>query len=70
MSPGSAIVQNAPVPWGFRKTKTILPGVRLSLGRRSAGLSLGRRGARVGVNTKGRRTLSLSKLGFFWRRRF
>ena len=55
--------------WGFRKSKQILPGVRLNVSKRGAGVSLGRRGARVSVNSRGRRTLSLSKLGFFWRRR-
>ena len=55
--------------WGFRKSKQLLPGVRLNVGRRSSSLSFGRRGARVSVNNRGKRTLSLSKLGFFWRRR-
>lgn len=55
--------------WGFRKTIRIAPGLRLNLGKRSAGLSLGRRGARVSANTRGRKGLSLSRLGFFWRRR-
>jgi hypothetical protein len=57
------------VAWGFRKSKQLVPGVRLNIGKRSAGLSFGGRGARVSVNSRGRRTLSLSKLGFFWRRR-
>jgi hypothetical protein len=57
------------VAWGFRKSKKILPGVRLNVGKRGAGISVGGRGVRLSANTRGRRTLSLSRLGFFWRRR-
>ena len=55
--------------WGFRKSKQLVPGVRLNIGKRSAGLSFGGRGARVSVNSRGRRALSVSKLGLFWRKR-
>ena len=56
--------------WGFRKSKQIGPGLRLSLGKRSLGLSAGRQGARVSRNTKGRKGASLSWKGFFWRKSF
>jgi hypothetical protein len=55
--------------WGFRKSFRVGPGLRLNLGKRSAGLSLGRRGARVSANTRGQKALSLSRLGLFWRKR-
>jgi hypothetical protein len=57
------------VAWGFRKSKTLLRGVRLTLGKRGASVSVGRRGARVTANSRGRKNLSLSALGVFWRRK-
>jgi hypothetical protein len=39
---------------GFRKSFKLAPGVRLNLGRRSAGVSVGPRGAKVSANTRGR----------------
>jgi hypothetical protein len=55
--------------WGFRKSLKLAPGLRLNLGKRSAGVSLGPRGARVSANTRGQKLLSLSRLGFFRRKR-
>ena len=55
--------------WGFRKSVKLAPGLRLSLGRRSAGLSVGRRGARLSAATRGRRGASLGWRGLFWRKR-
>jgi len=57
------------VSWGFRKSVKLAPGLRLSLGRRSAGLSVGRRGARLSAATRGRRGASLGWRGLFWRKR-
>ena len=55
--------------WGFRKSVKLAPGLRLNLGRRSAGLSVGRRGARLSANTRGRGGASLGRRGLFWRKR-
>lgn len=51
--------------WRFRRSLKIAPGVRLNLGRRSAGVSVGPRGAKVSVNTKRevRRTAGLPGTG-------
>ena len=58
--------------WQFRRRKKLLPGVTLSLGKRSASLSVGRRGARLTQGTRGT-TASLALLGtglsYVWRRR-
>ena len=43
----------------FRKSFKIAPGVRLNVGRKSAGISLGTKGARVSINTKGRKTTTV-----------
>ena len=40
----------------FRKTKKILPGVRLNLGAKSAGITFGPRGLTHTISTTGRRT--------------
>ena len=44
----------------FRKSKKILPGVRLNFSNKSVGVSLGGKHARVSVNSSGRRTYSAS----------
>jgi hypothetical protein len=44
-------------------------GIRLNVGRRGVGMSFGPRHAKVSVNTSGRRSLYLSLLGFFFRKR-
>jgi hypothetical protein len=59
----------APMPLGFRKSRRLAPGVRLNIGKRSAGLSVGRRGARVSASTSGRRGAWFSWRGLYWRRR-
>lgn len=40
----------------FRKSFKILPGVKLNLGKKSAGVSVGTTGARYSVNSSGRKT--------------
>lgn len=40
----------------FRKSIKILPGVKLNLGKKSAGVSVGTTGARYSVNSSGRKT--------------
>lgn len=40
----------------FRKSIKILPGVKLNLGKKSAGVSIGTNGARYSVNSSGRKT--------------
>lgn len=44
----------------FRKSKKILPGVRLNFSNKSVGVSLGGKRARVPVNSSGRKTYSAS----------
>lgn len=55
--------------WGFRRSRRIAPGVRLNIGKRGLGVSVGPRHAKVSTNTGGRRSLYLSALGFFFRKR-
>lgn len=43
----------------FRRSKKILPGVRLNLNKDSIGLSFGVRGLRYTINSKGRRTATI-----------
>ena len=51
--------------WRYRRSVKIAPGVRLNLGKRSAGVSVGPRGAKLSVNTKRevRRTVGLPGTG-------
>lgn len=37
----------------FHKSFKVAPGIRINVGKKSAGLSLGKKGARVSINTKG-----------------
>ena len=53
----------------YRKSKNLGGGVRLNVGKKSAGLSAGVKGARVGVNSKGRIGLSLGIPGTNFRYR-
>jgi Protein of unknown function (DUF4236) len=55
--------------WGYRRSKRIVPGVRLNLGKHGVGMSLGPRHAKMSTNTTGRRSVYLSLLGFFFRKR-
>jgi hypothetical protein len=57
------------VSWGFRKSRRLGPGVRLNVSKRGLGLSVGPRGAKASANTRGQRSVSLSLLGFFFRKR-
>ena len=52
----------------FRKGVRIAPGVRLTFSKRGASVSAGPRGVKVGTDMRGRRRVSLSALGFLWRR--
>jgi hypothetical protein len=55
--------------WGYRRSRRLAPGVRLNLGKRGLGVSVGPRHTRLSANTRGRRSLYLSALGFFFRKR-
>jgi Protein of unknown function (DUF4236) len=55
--------------WGIRRRRRLAPGVRLNIGKRSLGVSVGPRGAKLSMNTRGRRSLYLSLLGLFFRKR-
>jgi hypothetical protein len=55
--------------WGFRRSRRILPGVRLNVSKRGLGVSVGPKRAKLSANTRGRRSLNLSALGFFFRKR-
>ncbi|MDX6370523.1 MAG: hypothetical protein QOG93_2025 [Gaiellaceae bacterium] len=55
--------------WGYRRSRRIAPDVRLNLGKRGVGMSVGPRHAKVSMNTRGRRSVYLSLLGFFFRKR-
>jgi uncharacterized protein DUF4236 len=57
------------VSWGYRRSKRIGRGVRFNVGKRGVGMSMGPRHAKVSVNTSGRRSVYLSLLGFFFRKR-
>lgn len=43
----------------FRKSIKVAPGVKLNLGKKSAGISVGTKGARYSVNSSGRRTTTV-----------
>lgn len=47
----------------FRKNIKILPGVKLNLGKKSAGVSVGTTGARYSVNSSGRKTSTVGVPG-------
>jgi hypothetical protein len=55
--------------WGFRRSRRIAPGVRLNVSKRGLGISAGPRHAKLSANTRGRKSLNLSALGFFFRKR-
>jgi uncharacterized protein DUF4236 len=55
--------------WGYRRSKRIARGVRLNVGKRGVGVSVGPRHAKLSANTSGGRSLYLSLLGFFFRKR-
>ena len=55
--------------WGYRRSRRIAPGLRLTLGKRAVGVSAGPRHAKVSMSTTGRRSAYLSLLGFFFRKR-
>jgi len=48
------------MPWSFRKSITLGPGIRLNLGKKSASISVGGTGYRYNVSTTGRRTTSIN----------
>lgn len=55
--------------FGFRKSKKLLAGVRLTVSRRGMSVSGGPEGAKASVNTQGEKHASVSRFGFFWRKR-
>jgi hypothetical protein len=57
------------VSWGYRRSRRLARGVRLNVGKRGVGVSVGPRGAKLSMNTRGRRSVYLSLLGFFFRKR-
>lgn len=63
-------MRGADVPFYFRKTITIIPGLlRVNLNKKSASLSVGPRGGARTYSTTGRVTTSVDLPGpFSWRR--
>ena len=58
------------MPWLFRRSVTILPGVRINLGKKSASVSLGVRGLRYTTGTAGKRvTVGLPGTGLSYTKR-
>jgi Protein of unknown function (DUF4236) len=55
--------------WGYRRSRRLAPGVRLNVSKRGLGLSVGPRHAKLSANTRGRRSVYLSALGLFFRKR-
>jgi Protein of unknown function (DUF4236) len=55
--------------WGYRRSRRLAPGVRLNVSKRGLGLSVGPRHAKLSANTRGRRSLYVSALGLFFRKR-
>ena len=55
--------------FGFRKSFTVAPGLRLTVSKRGLSASAGRRGARLSMNSRGERRVSLGWRGLFWRKR-
>lgn len=47
----------------FRKSIKVAPGVKLNVGKKSAGISVGTKGARYSVNSSGRRTTTVGAPG-------
>ena len=43
----------------FRKSLKIAPGVRLNVGKKSAGVSFGGKGLRYSINSSGRKTATV-----------
>lgn len=43
----------------YKKSFKIVPGVRINLGKKSAGISFGGKGCRYSINTKGRKTTTI-----------
>jgi hypothetical protein len=57
--------------WRFQRRKTVVPGIRLNVGRRGGSVSVGPRGARVTAGPRGlTATVSLigTGLAYMWRR--
>jgi hypothetical protein len=57
------------VSWGYRRSRRIARGVRLNVSKRGLGVSVGPRHAKLSAHSRGRRSLYLSALGFFFRKR-
>lgn len=59
------------MPFNFRKSIRILPGVRLNLSKTGASVSLGGKGAGINIGRSGvRTTVSAPGTGFSWSRLF
>ena len=57
--------RRARITWRFRRTKTLLPGVRLNVGKRGLSVRVGPRGVGYTIGTAGRHmTASLPGTGF------
>jgi hypothetical protein len=56
--------------WRFRRSRQILPGVRLNASKTGLGLSFGGRGARTSIHSSGRmtRSVGIPGTGVYWRR--
>ncbi|MBA2384242.1 MAG: DUF4236 domain-containing protein [Actinobacteria bacterium] len=54
----------------MRKSFKLAPGVRLNVGKRSAGLSAGPRGAKLSANTRRQKRVSVGAKGFRWTKFF
>lgn len=51
------------MPVRFRKSKTIMPGVRVTAGKKSVSVSAGGKGVRQSVSTSGRKTTTVGVPG-------
>ena len=64
-----SVSPDARMSWGYRRSRRIAPGIRLNMGKRGVGMSIGPRHAKLSANTSGRRSVYLSLLGLFFRKR-
>lgn len=55
--------------FGFRKSMTLAPGVRVTLSKRGASVSGGPKGTKLSSNTRGERRASAGLFGAFWRKK-
>lgn len=56
------------MPWTYRRSKRIAPGMRVNVGKRGGSVSLGGRGSGVNVGRRGLSSrMSLPGTGLSWR---